>query len=122
MNNEWDEQEMIQFKSSVSKWIEIDSQIANYQNKIKELKKNKKNIEPQITEFMITHNIKNLNSNGEQLRCNTRNTKESLNKNNIKNNLSKIISDELLIEKAIDLIMNNRVTKTKYILTKPKKK
>jgi hypothetical protein len=122
MNNEWAEQEMIQFKSCVSKWIEIDSEIANYQTKIKELKKERKNIEPEITNFMITHNIKNLNSNGEQLRCNERNTKESLNKNNIKNNLSKIITDELLIEKAIDLIMNNRTTKTKYILTKPKKK
>ena len=120
MNSEWSEQEMTQFKSNVSKWIEIDSEILIYQKKIKELKKFKKNIEPGITEFMVNHNIKNLNSDGEQLRCNTRNTKESLNKNNIRTNLKQIITDELLIEKAIDLIMNNRKTKTKFILTKPK--
>jgi hypothetical protein len=121
-NNEWSNEEITNFKSRVSKWIHIDSEIIEHQNKIKELRKLKKKTEPEITEFMISHNIKNLNSDGEQIRCNERNTKESLNKNNIRNNLKQVISDEFLLDKALDLIMNNRNTKTKIVLTKPKKK
>ena len=48
--------------------------------------------------------------------------KKPLNKTNIRNNLSQVISDDNQIEQAMDLIMNNREVKKTHVLTKPKMK
>ena len=48
------------------------------------------------------------------------NTTEPLNKTNIRDNLSKLLSDESLVDKAMDGILNNRDKKVSYKLTKHK--
>ena len=59
------------FKSQVKKWLAIDEEISKYELKIRELKKVKKTIlEPQITSFMVNHNVKDLNTKNGKLRCN----------------------------------------------------
>jgi len=110
------------FKTKVKRWLTIDEEIAEYEKKIKELKALKnKQLEPQITEFMRQFNIKDLNTESGKIRCNERKTKRALNRANIQDNLSKVIHDDIVIEQAMNLIMNNREVKISYKLTKPKK-
>lgn len=112
-----------EFKSQVKQWLSIDEEISKYETKIKELKKLKNKIlEPKITKFMVTYNVKDLNTENGKIRCNERIRKKPLNKVNIRTNLSQVIPDESQIEQAMQLIMNNRETTTFHILTKPKLK
>ena len=116
------EGELKEFKSQVKKWLAIDEEISKYESKIKELKNLKKKIlEPQITTFMVTYNVKDLNTENGKIRCNQRVQKKPLNKTNIRSNLSQVISDDSQIEQAMQLIMNNRETNVVHVLTKPKK-
>ncbi len=117
------EGELNEFKSQLKQWLTIDEEINKYEKKIKELKDLKKKIlEPQITNFMVNHNVKDVNTQIGKIRCNERKTKKPLNKSNIRNNLSQVITDNTKIDKAMDLIMNNREIKTYHVLTKPKMK
>jgi hypothetical protein len=109
------------FKNKVKQWLTIDEEINKYESKIKELKKHKKKIlEPEITSFMVEHNITNLNTENGFIKCNERRTKKGLNKHNIRENLTQVLNDESQIEQALQLIMNNRETIIKHVLTKPK--
>jgi len=115
--------DLAEFKSQVKQWLAIDEEISKYETKIKELKKLKNKIlEPKITTFMVTYNVKDLNTENGKIRCNERIRKKPLNKANIRNNLSQVIPDESQIDQAMQLIMNNRETTTVHILTKPKPK
>ena len=119
---EINDNELKDFKMKVKQWLEIDEEIKKMENKIKEMKKLKnKNLEPQITSFMRTYNISDLNTDNGKLRCNERNTKKSLNKNNIRDNLSQVIQDSVKLDQAMNLILNNREVVTTYKLTKPKR-
>jgi len=119
---EINDNELKDFKVKVKQWLEIDEEIKKMESKIKEMKKLKnKNLEPQITSFMRTYNISDLNTDNGKLRCNERNTKKSLNKNNIRENLSQVIQDNVKLDQAMNLILNNREVVTSYKLTKPKR-
>ena len=111
-----------EFKTKVKRWLTIDEEIAECEKKIKELKQLKnKQLEPQITGFMREYNIKDLNTENGKIRCNERKIKRPLNRSNIQDNLTKVIHDDLVLEQAMNLIMNNREIKVTYKLTKPKK-
>lgn len=111
------------FKIKVKQWITIDEEINKYELKIKDLKKHKKKVlEPEITSFMVEHNIMNLNTENGLIKCNERKTKKGLNKHNIRENLGQVLNDESQIEQALQLIMNNREVVIKHVLTKPKVK
>ena len=119
---EINDNELKDFKVKVKQWLEIDEEIKKMESKIKEMKKLKnKNLDPQITSFMRTYNISDLNTDNGKLRCNERNTKKSLNKNNIRENLSQVIQDSVKLDQAMNLILNNREVVTTYKLTKPKR-
>lgn len=123
MNDEFDisDEELKEFKSQLKQWLAIDEEITKHESKIKDLKKLKNNVlQPQITTFMVKNNVKDINTQIGKIRCNERTTKKPLNKNNIRDNLSKVISDDNQINQAMDFIMNNREIKTTHILTKPK--
>ena len=115
-------QELQDFKKRVGQWLELDEKISQLEKQTRELKKiRNKQLEPDITGFMRKFNINDLNTNTGKLRCNARNTKKPINKINIRENLSKVISDSERIDQAIDLIWTNREVVTTYKLTKPKK-
>lgn len=114
--------ELTEFKGRVKEWLELEEKITKKTAELRDLKKLKaKVLEPQIVTFMVTHNIGDLNTNGGKIKCNERNTKKPLNKINIRDNLTKIFDDEIKIDQAMTLILQNRETVTKYTLTKPKK-
>jgi len=110
------------FKENVTNWLKIDSDICELEKKIRVLKKQRKQDEKEVTQFMVKFNISDLNTNNGKIKCNARNTKKPLNKTNIRENLSKVIQDINSIDKAMELIINNREIVTTYKLTKPKKK
>lgn len=115
-------EELQEFKVKVGKWLELDEKIAILEKQARELKKiRNKELEPEITGFMVKFNITDLNTNTGKLRCNARNTKKPINKINIRENLSKIIGDSGRVDQAIDLIWTNREVVTTYKLSKPKK-
>jgi hypothetical protein len=114
--------ELQEFKLRVGKWLELDEKISTLEKQARELKKiRNKELEPEITKFMVNFNITDLNTNTGKLRCNARNTKKPINKINIRENLSKIIAESEKVDQAIDLIWTNREVVTTYKLTKPKK-
>ena len=115
-------EDLQEFKLKVGKWLELDEKISTLEKQARELKKiRNKELEPEITGFMVKFNITDLNTNTGKLRCNARNTKKPINKINIRENLSKIISESEKVDQAIDLIWTNREVITTYKLTKPKK-
>ena len=113
--------ELTNFKEKVKRWLMLDIQITEMESKLRDLKKiRNKEIEPQLTTFMVQYNISDLNTENGKLKCSARNNKKPLNKENIKNNLSKVINDINLVEKAMEQL-DNRETTTTYKLTKVKK-
>ena len=109
--------ELQNFKEEVKTWIQLDNEIQEYEKKIKELKKRRnKELEPSITTFMINHNISDLNTGGGKIKCTPRNTKQTLNKGYIEENLKKVIQDDNIIQQAMNNILNNREIKTTYKL------
>ena len=112
--------ELVSFKSNLKQWLEVNKQISELNQKMKELKKIKnKTLEPLITQFRIQYNIKDVNTENGPVKCNQRNTKKPLNKNVIRNSLSQIITDSIMIDQAMTLI-DQREIKTTYQLVGPK--
>ena len=115
--------ELTDFKEKVKHWLALDIQISEMETKIRELKKQRnKELEPQLTEFMVKFNISDLNTETGKIKCSARNTKKGLNKDNIRTNLSKVITDNGLIDQAMQKILNEREVTTTYKLTKVKNK
>ena len=109
------------FKERVSRWLNVDVQIVELQNQIKELKKVRdKELEPEITSFMTTHHVTDLNTENGKLRCQERKTKKGLNKINIRENLSQYLTDEEKLNQAMDTLWENREVKISYKLKKLK--
>ena len=71
---------------------------------------------------MVKFNISDLNTETGKIKCSARNTKKGLNKDNIRTNLSKVITDNTLIDQAMQKILNEREITTTYKLTKVKNK
>ena len=114
--------ELADFKTNVKTWLQLDVEINNIEQKLKELKKKRnKELEPNITTFMVTHNISDLNTGTGKIKCAARNTKQTLNGKYIEENLKKVIGDNTIIEKAMNNILNNREVKTTYKLQVAKK-
>ena len=115
--------DLTDFKEKVKHWLALDIQISEMETKIRELKKQRnKELEPQLTEFMVKFNISDLNTETGKIKCSARNTKKGLNKDNIRTNLSKVITDNSLIDQAMQKILNEREVTTTYKLTKVKNK
>jgi len=109
------------FKEKVQRWVKIDNQIMVLEEQLKELKKVKtKELEPQITSFMTKNNISDLNTENGKLRCKEKRTKQALNKNNIRLNLSKYLEEDK-IDSAITDMWENREEKITYQIQKVSK-
>jgi len=115
--NEFNKDDLDTFKKNVKEWLELDNIIKEHEKRIRDLKKKKnKKLEPVITEFMTKNNITDLNTNNGKIKCAERNTKKGFNKTNIRTNLSKYINDEIILDSAINEIVNNREIVTSYKL------
>ena len=113
-------QELQYFKEKVKHWLMIDKQVSDLENQIKDIKKVKKELIPEITKFMVQYNISDLNTENGKLRCQERKTKKGLNKHNIRDNLSKFLEEQDKLDEAVSQIMNEREIIVKHVLKKVK--
>ena len=120
--NNISQQDILEFKSHVKDWLYIDVEIAQLQKQVKELRvKKTKELEPKITLFMVHNNISDLNTENGKLKCSEKLTKSGLSSKHIRDNLSKVLNDEFIIDKAMNEILNNRTIKKTYQIKKVKK-
>ena len=119
--NEIPKEEIQYFKEKVTRWLLIDNQIADLQTQMKDLKKVRdKELQPSITEFMVNNNVSDLNTENGKLRCQERKTKKGLNKQNIRDNLSKFLDEQCKLDEAVTQIMNEREVIIKHVIKKVK--
>ena len=117
------EEEIQFFKEKVQRWLNVDTQISQLESQIRELKKvRNKELEPQITTFMTQYNVTDLNTDNGKLKCQERKTKKGLNKNNIRENLSKYLTEQDKLDQAMDDLWTNREITISYKLKKIKDK
>ena len=117
------ENEIHFFKEKVQRWLNVVSQILQLETQIKELKKvRNKELEPEITTFMTKYNVTDLNTDNGKLKCQERKTKKGLNKNNIRENLSKYLTEQEKLDQAMDDLWANREITVSYKLKKIKDK
>ena len=115
--------ELIHFKEQVKKWLTIDQQIAVLESKLRDLKKiRNKELEPQVTNFMVKFKINDLNTENGKIKCSTRNTKKGLTPKKKKKKLASTLENNELVEKAMGNILEDREIVTKHILSKVKNK
>ena len=113
--------ELQYFKEKVKHWLAIDKQVSDLENQIKDIKKVKKELMPEITKFMVQYNISDLNTETGKLKCSERKTKSTLSKNYIRIELEKALGENSdKIESCMNHILNNREIKTTYVLRKVK--
>lgn len=111
------------FKEKVQRWINVDNQISELEKQIKDLKKvRNKELEPEITSFMTKYNVKDLNTENGKLRCQEHKTRKGLNKQNIRDNLSKYLTETDQLNEAVDTIIREREIVVKYKIKKMKTK
>ena len=114
-------EEIQYFKEKVTRWLLIDKQIEDFQTQIKDLKKVRdKELQPSITEFMVNNKVSDLNTENGKLRCQERKTKKGLNKQNIRDNLSKFLDEQGKLDEAVSQIMNEREVIIKHVIKKVK--
>ena len=119
--NEIPKQEIQFFKEKVTRWLLVDKQIAELQTQIKDLKKVRdKELQPQLTNFMVNNNVSDLNTENGKLRCQERKTKKGLNKHNIRDNPSKFLEEQDKLDEAVSQIMNEREVIVKHVIKKVK--
>jgi len=115
--------ELIHFKEQVKKWLTIDQQIAELESKLRDLKKiRNKELEPQVTDFMVKFKINDLNTENGKIKCSTRNTKKGLTAKYIQEKLTNTLENNELVDKAMENILENREVVTTYKLAKVKVK
>ena len=115
--------ELIHFKEQVKKWLTIDQQIAELESKLRDLKKiRNKELEPQVTDFMVKFKINDLNTENGKIKCSTRNTKKGLTAKYIQEKLTNTLENNELVDKAMENILENREVVSTYKLAKVKVK
>ena len=115
------ETEVQYFKEKVQRWLNVDKQIAELEKTLKELKKvRNKELEAEITKFMTTYNVTDLNTETGKLRCQERKTKQGINKINIRQNLTQYFTNQDKLDEAIQTIWDQREVKVSYKLKKLK--
>lgn len=115
------------FKSCVGAYCELDNQLKTINKNIKELKTKQKELGDQIMEYMSSNSIEVCNAgNYGVLTLKSTVVKTSLNKDCLKDNLCKFISEsreqistgnpEELAENGAEYILNNRPSETRNSL------
>lgn len=115
-------QELQYFKEKVKRWLLIDKQVSDLEGQIKEIKKVKKELMPEITQFMVTYNISDLNTEDGKLKCSERKTKQTINKAYLTGILQQTLGENNdKTNECLDNILNNRSIKITHVLRKCKK-
>ena len=99
-----------EFVEMVKSWVKIDDEIRSYQSKIKDLKKEKKEYEEFVLEYMESIGEKVINITGGKLRQNRSKTKAGLKKEYIQNAIYQLTNDSAKSIQMTKYILDNRPT------------
>ena len=116
-----------EFVEVVKNWVKIDDEIREYNDKVKDLKNERKEYETYILEYMDKINENVINITGGKLRKNKSQTKTPLKEESIQTALYEITKDNEKSTQMTKYIMQNRPTVERVNLKrtrlrKPKKK
>jgi hypothetical protein len=117
-NNE----EFSDFKRKVKDWLTIDDDIITLQNAIKERKKQKDRLTPEILDFMDRFEINDLNTNDGKLKFTKSLYTKPLNKKFLISRLGDFFKDFSKGEKVAGFILDNRDKEEKIKLRRVKDK
>ena len=106
--NNMNKEEIEDFRNKVKEWIDYDNQINELNNKVKELKGKKNDLNNEVLEFMKSNNIEDISTKQCKLKTYTSTSQKGLNKEYIKNKLKTALDDEHKAVEITDLILNNR--------------
>jgi len=111
-NNE----EFVEFKNNVKDWVTLDDDISTLQKAIKERKKKKDELTPQIMDFMNRFKINDLNTVNGKLKFTKSLYTKPLNKQYLISKLGDFFKDFSKGEKAASFILENRDKEEKFKL------
>jgi hypothetical protein len=111
-NNE----EFVEFKNNVKDWVTLDDDINTLQKAIKERKKKKDELTPQIMDFMNRFKINDLNTVNGKLKFTKSLYTKPLNKQYLISKLGDFFKDFHKGEKAASFILENRDKEEKFKL------
>lgn len=116
-----------EFVEVVKNWVKLDDEIREYNDKVKDLKNERKDYEEYILEFMDKNNENVINITGGKIRKNKSQTKTPLKEESIKTALFEITKDNERSTQMTKYIMEKRpsverVNLKRTRLRKPKKK
>lgn len=117
-NNE----EFADFKKKVKVWLTIDDDIITLQNAVKERKKQKDKLTPEILNFMDRFEINDLNTNDGKLKFTKSMYTKPLNKQFLISRLGDFFKDFSKGEKVAGFILDNRDKEEKIKLRRVKDK
>lgn len=99
-----------QFRDTVIKFLDMDDRIREYRSKVKELTKDKKNLEDNILNFLDTVEEKSVVVRDGKLIKNVSKTKAPLKKESIHKAILEITNDNTKAATMTDHILNSRPT------------
>lgn len=100
--------EFMEFKKNVRDWITLDDDIQTLQKALKERKKNKDSLTPEILDYMNRFKINDLNTNDGKLKFTKSFQTKALNKKYLISRLGDFFKDLSKGEKVASYIMDNR--------------
>ena len=120
--NEMNPVQLEVFKEKVKEWLSLDDDIKTLNSHIKERKKRKNDLTPEILDFMNIHKIEDMNSDGHKLKYAESKVKKPINKDYIQKQLTNFLKNTQQADQATDFLLNNRETTTKIRLKRINKK
>ena len=112
-----------EFKEKLKKWVKCEQEIKKFNNTIREYKKIKDELAPDIMDYMEKKNKELLSINSAyQIKYNKTNTFQSVNKNYISKKIGEYLKNSEESQKITDFIYDQREKKDRETLTIIKKK
>lgn len=97
------------FKSLVDRWLEYERGIKAKRDEMKVLRADKDELTDVIKDFMIAHNVEDINTSHGKIRCKTKTTKAPINQKVVMNKIAEFFKhDELNRDELLARIYTQR--------------
>ena len=110
------------FKEKVKEWLSLDDDIKTLNGHLKERKKKKNELTPEILDFMQQHKITDMNTDSGKLKYAQTLTKKPMNKEYIRSKLLDFLKNAQKANEATDFLIDQRETKVNVKLKRVKAK
>jgi seryl-tRNA synthetase len=102
------------FENQIQQWVSIDNQLKQINEKVKELREKRNNLEQNITNYAISNNLSNSTIHISDGKLKFTNTKipEPLTFKYLEKSLSEVIKNETQVKLIIEHLKQKRIIKT----------